>query len=215
MCLRKIGGFRSAMKARTQAANQLHSLVITCPEPLRALLRPRCAVALAKVASRFRPGPLDGPETAAKLALRSLARRYLFLSAEIADLDRELDVLVAEAAPALLEMSGVGTDVAGALLVAAGDNPDRLGSEASFARLCGAAPLPASSGKTSRHRLNRGGGQDREQRTVEDRLGSDAIRREDPVLRGAADQGGAVEEGDHQMPETLRGPGRLPLSGGG
>jgi transposase len=77
--------------------------------------------------------------------------------AEIAELDRELDVLVAKAAPGLVGMMGIGTDVAGALLVAAGDNPDRLGNEAAFARLCGAAPLPASSGKTNRHRLSRSG----------------------------------------------------------
>ena len=76
---------------------------------------------------------------------------------EISSLDEELQILVAQAAPSLVSLSGVGTDVAGALLVAAGDNPGRLRSEASFAALCGAAPIPASSGKTSRHRLSRGG----------------------------------------------------------
>lgn len=100
---------------------------------------------------------MDSPHAASKLALRHLARRHVALGAEIADLDRELDVLVAKAAPGLVGMMGIGTDVAGALLVAAGDNPDRLGKEAAFARLCGAAPLPASSGKTNRHRLSRGG----------------------------------------------------------
>jgi transposase len=148
---------RSALKARTQAANQLHALVITCPESLRSRLHPLAASALAQLVAKFRPGPMDGPEAAAKLALRHIGRRYVFLDAEIASLDGELDVLVAKAAPALLELVGVGTDVAGALLVAAGDNPERLGGEASFARLCGAAPLPASSGKTTRHRLSRGG----------------------------------------------------------
>jgi len=95
---------------------------------------------------------------AVKLALQCLARRHQLLSAELATLDRDLDRLVAAAAPALCALKGVGTDVAGAVLVAAGDNPERLRSEGAFANLCGVAPLPASSGKTSgRHRLNRGG----------------------------------------------------------
>jgi len=83
--------------------------------------------------------------------------RHAALSTEIAEFDRALGQVVSEAAPGLLALPGVGTDVAGAHLVAAGDNPERLSSEAAFARLCGVAPLPASSGRTSRHRLNRGG----------------------------------------------------------
>ncbi len=148
---------RSAMKARTQATNQLQALVLTCPEELRASLRALSLQALVQVAARFRPGPLLDPAAATKLALRHLARRHAALSAEIAQLDRALAQVVSEAAPGLLALPGVGTDVAGALLVAAGDNPERLSSEAAFARLCGVAPLPASSGKTNRHRLNRGG----------------------------------------------------------
>ena len=148
---------RSAMKARTQAANQILALVLTSPEGLRASLRGLSVPSVVRVAARFRPGPLVDPAAATKLALRHLARRHAALSAEIAELDRDLALLVAEAAPALLTLPGVGTDVAGALLVAAGDNPERLSSEAAFARLCGVAPLPASSGKTNRHRLNRGG----------------------------------------------------------
>lgn len=148
---------RSAMKARTQATNQLQALVLTSPEELRASLRGLSLQSLVRVAARFRPGPLVDPTAAAKLALRHLARRHASLRAEIAELDRVLTVVVTQAAPALLALPGVGTDVAGALLVAAGDNPERLSSEAAFARLCGVAPLPASSGKTNRHRLNRGG----------------------------------------------------------
>ena len=148
---------RSALKARTQATNQLLALVLTSPEELRASLRGLSVPSLVRAAARFRPGPLVSPAAATKLALRHLARRYAALSAEIAELDRGLAMVVAEAAPALLALRGVGTDVAGALLVAAGDNPERLSSEAAFARLCGVAPLPASSGKTNRHRLNRGG----------------------------------------------------------
>lgn len=148
---------RSAIKARTQAANQLLALVLTSPEPLRARLRGLSLPRLVKAAARFRLGALDGPESAMKKALRSLARRYLALNQEVAELDRDLDELVRKAAPELLLLRGVGTDVAGALLVAAGDNPERLSSEASFACLCGVAPVPASSGKTNRHRLSRAG----------------------------------------------------------
>ena len=148
---------RSALKARTQATNQLLALVLTSPQELRASLRSMSLPRLVKVAGRFRPGPLLDPAAATKLALRHLARRHASLSAEIAQLDLALAQVVSEAAPGLLALLGVGTDVAGALLVAAGDNPERLSSEAAFARLCGVAPLPASSGKTNRHRLNRGG----------------------------------------------------------
>jgi transposase len=148
---------RSAIKARTQAANQLHDLVVAAPEPVRAQLRGLAIEALVKRAAGFRPGTLSTPVAATKLAMRELARRWLTLDAEIGRLDTELDRLVGQTAPQLTALVGVGTDVAGALLVAAGDNPQRLGSEASFARLCGVAPLEASSGKTVRHRLNRGG----------------------------------------------------------
>ena len=92
-----------------------------------------------------------------KFTLRSLARRIIALETEILDLDRQLRPLVTATAPTLSAIYGVGLDVAATLLVAAGDNPDRLGSAAAFAHLCGAAPIPASSGKTQRHRLNRGG----------------------------------------------------------
>jgi transposase len=148
---------RSAMKARTQAANQLVALVLTAPPEIREVLRGMTVPRLVEVASRFRPGPLVDPSTAVKTALRHLARRHAALSAEIAALDHDLGALVALAAPGLLGINGVGVEVAGALLVTVGGNPERLGSEASFARLCGAAPLPASSGLTTRHRLNRGG----------------------------------------------------------
>ena len=99
-------------------------------------------------------------ETATKFALRSVARRYQRLSEEISELDEQLDRLVAEAAPELLAVEGVGTDTAATLLIAAGDNPERLKNEAAFAHLCGVAPIPASSGKTVRHRLNRHGDRD-------------------------------------------------------
>jgi transposase len=92
--------------------------------------------------------------------MRSVARRHRVLSEEIAELDARIEGLVEEAAPQLVALDGVGPDTAAALLIAAGDNPERLKSEASFAHLCGAAPLPASSGKVVRHRLNPGGNRD-------------------------------------------------------
>jgi transposase len=94
---------------------------------------------------------------ATKLALRSLARRVLELTDEVVDLDQLIEPLVSELAPTLLTLPGVGVKSAGEFLVTAGDNPERLTSEAAFAMLCGASPIPASSGKVSRHRLNRGG----------------------------------------------------------
>ena len=113
--------------------------------------------ALVKRCRSFRPGGLHNPTAAAKYALRSLACRCRQLSKEIQDLKSELERLIQATAPALVEAFGVGPDTAAALLIAAGGNPDRLNSEAAFASLCGVSPVPASSGKTNRHRLNRGG----------------------------------------------------------
>jgi transposase len=110
--------------------------------------------------AHFRPGDPKDLQGATKLAMRSLARRHRRLSEEIAELDEQIARLVSEAVPALAALRGVGTDTAASLLVAVGDNPERLKSEASFARLCGVATVPASSGKTVRQRLNRGGNRD-------------------------------------------------------
>ena len=147
----------TAVKARTQAINALKALVVTAPADLREQLRGRSATMLVREAAALRPGPLDDPTAAAKLALRTLARRHQALRAEITTLDTELDRLTAKAAPRLVALFGIGSDSAGALLVAAGDNPDRLRSDAAFSMLCGSSPIQASSGKTIRHRLNRGG----------------------------------------------------------
>jgi transposase len=149
---------RSAMKARTQAANQLQGLRVTAPEQLRRRLSGLSTKELVSVAARFRlaDDPRDVP-TATRFALRSVARRYEALSREIDELEAHLDRLVGQVAPELVSLPGIGTDNAATLLVVAGDNPQRLRSEASFANLCGVAPIEASSGKVVRHRLNRGG----------------------------------------------------------
>jgi len=148
---------RSAMQARTQAANQLHAVVTTAPEQLRASLGGLTTGELVGRAARLGPGTPSSPTAAAKLTLVTLARRWQRLTEEITELDRHLDQLTATTAPTLIELNGAGTQTAAALLTAAGDNPDRLRCEASFAALCGTSPLDASSGRQQRHRLNRGG----------------------------------------------------------
>ena len=149
---------RSAVQSTTQISNQVKGLIVTAPAELREQLRLLSGHDLIETLAGLRPGSITTPTAAAKMALRVLARRHQHLGDEIATLNVELERLTQEVAPELCALKGVGPDVAGALLVAAGDNPERLRSEASFAHLCGVAPLPASSGKTTgRHRLNRGG----------------------------------------------------------
>ena len=147
----------SARKARTQALNQMRSIIATGPEPIRAELRNLNVYRLLAHAAAYRPGQRLDVASLTKRTLRMLARRARALEAEVAELDTILEQLVAETAPAAVARPGIGTDCASSLLVAAGDNPQRLRNEATFAHLCGAAPLDASSGKHQRHRLNRGG----------------------------------------------------------
>ncbi|MEU7696739.1 IS110 family transposase [Streptomyces sp. NPDC039028] len=149
---------KSAVKARTQTLNQIRALMVTAPSTLRDKLRGLPTGLLIDTLARTRPtGDLADPACAAKTALRRLARRYQALHQEIKEADADLAPLVKRAAPSLVALPGVGTETAGQLLITAGDNPDRLRSEASFAHLCAAAPVPASSGRTNRHRINRGG----------------------------------------------------------
>ena len=147
----------SARKDRVRALNQLRSLVSTAPEELRRELRDLSISRLVNTAAGLRPNQRTDVLNATKLAMRSLGRRVRDIDAELAEIDAVLRPLVAETAPDLVALYGVGPDTAGALVVAAGDNPGRLRSEATFAHLCGASPLDASSGKQLRHRLNRGG----------------------------------------------------------
>jgi transposase len=146
---------RSAVKAKSQAANQLQGLRVTAPEKLRDRLRGLPTKELVAVAARFRSGcdPID-VQAATKLALRSVARRYDALAEEIAGSDMQRDRLVREVAAQLISLPAIGTDHAATLLLVAGDNPERLGSEVSFASLRGVSPIEASSGKVVRHRLN-------------------------------------------------------------
>jgi len=148
----------SAVKARSQATNQLKERLVTGPAALREKLRHLSTPMMIAACARMRPADNIGdPEQATKTALRRLARRYQQLTEEITDADQDLNRLVEQVAPTLLALPGVGPEVAGQILTTAGDNPARITSEAAFAHLCGVAPIPASSGRTRRHRLNRGG----------------------------------------------------------
>jgi transposase len=144
---------RGALKARVAAAEQLHGVLYSALEELRQPLLGLKTKALVSACAAMRPGPLASTTAATKTTLRTLARRWQQLQSELDHLDGQLQTLVAAAAPTLLALPGIGVDTAGQLLVAAGDNPQRLRSEAAFAHLCGAAPIPASSGRTDRHRL--------------------------------------------------------------
>jgi transposase len=149
---------RSGRNVRIKYLNQIRHLGFTAPDELRERLRHVPRDHLARTAASLRASA--GRDTvlyATKLAIATLGRRVLALEADAERLDQELDTLVRRTAPSLLELYGVGVNTAAILLVAAGDNPHRLKSEAAFAHLCGVAPLEASSGKTTRHRLNPGG----------------------------------------------------------
>src|SRR3954452_7546217 len=158
-CIRVLRIARSSARdQRADCMRRLKSLLVTAPEALRAQLRGLSDARLVATCSALRPDrDASNPTTATKVALRTLARRHTELTGELAALDELIHPLVAQANPALLQVHGVGPEVAAQLLITAGDNPHRLHSEAAFAMLTGVAPLPASSGKTNRHRLNRGG----------------------------------------------------------
>ncbi|MHB1010662.1 MAG: IS110 family transposase [Microbacterium sp. 14-71-5] len=158
----------SAVKARTQTFNTLFGVMIGAPSPLRDELVDLTKRTLVNRCLRLRPETDDlhalvGDSArlllaGTKTALRDLARRWKSLDEEVKALDLQIAVLVREAAPALVELHGVGVELAGQFLVTAGDNAERIHSEAAFAKLCGVAPQPASSGRTTgRHRLSRGG----------------------------------------------------------
>jgi transposase len=148
---------QTAVKARTQAINAIKALLVTAPVELREQLDGLPTTRLVRQAAALDPGQVATPTAAYMVAVRGLAARYQHLGAEIQLLTGELDRLTATHAPALRALLGVGPEVAAELLVCAGDNPARLHSEAAFAALCGTSPVEASSGKTRRHRLNRGG----------------------------------------------------------
>jgi transposase len=182
---------RSAIATRADTQRQMKTLIVTAPDAVRDQLRrlPSAKLVATCADAAVEPGRAGEPAVAVVIALRSLARRHQQLTSEITDLDELINPLVAAINPRLLAVKGVGPEVAGQLLVTAGDNPERLRSEAAFAMLCGVAPLPASSGRTHRHRLNRGG--DRQAncalwRIVITRMATDPVTR-DYVARRTKD----------------------------
>ena len=148
----------TAVKARTQAMQTLKAIIVYSPDALREQLDHVAGkMTLLRRLAALRPGPLTSTLASAKASLRAIARRWLLLDAEIKQHDAQLETLTAARAPDLLEAHGMATGTAAEMLLLVGDNPERIHSEAAFAKLCGACPIPASSGKTNRHRLNRGG----------------------------------------------------------
>lgn len=150
---------KTAVQARRIALQIIQTTIVCAPDRLRELLRNMTRMKLIRTMAAWPPDLTGyrGVEEAYKIALKSLARRYVELYDEIADLDDMIEAIVIDLAPELIARNGVGLNSAAQLLLTAGDNPERLRSEASIAALCGISPVPASSGKTTRHRLNRGG----------------------------------------------------------
>ena len=148
---------RSARAGRTQTINQARALVLTGPDDLRERFTGHTPAALVAALASLRPRPGSTVGYATRVALRELGRRAEFLDGQTGRLDELIVPLVTARAPGLLAVYGIGPDTAALLLIAAGDHPERLRSEAAWAHLCAVAPIPASSGKTRRHRLNRGG----------------------------------------------------------
>ena len=203
---------RSARSAKIQTLNQIRHLSFTAPDQLRQRLAGVSRQQLAARAAALRPptvGSADPVITATRTALRILGRRVVALDAEKARIDALLATLVTQTAPQLLTVFGVGIDTAAELLVTAGDNPGRLRSGAAWAHLCGTAPIPASSGKVTRYRLNRGG----------DRQANRALgHRDHPAGQRPAHEGlhgpqagrRPLQARGDQGPQALRCPGGLP-----
>lgn len=150
---------KTAIAARKVALQLIQTTIVCAPDELREVLRQMTRMQLIRTLAAWRPDLSDyrNVVSAYRIALKSLGRRYLELHDEIADLDVMIGAIVNELAPSLVARNSIGPESAAQLLLTAGDNSERLHSEASFAALCGVSPVPASSGKVTRHRLNRGG----------------------------------------------------------
>ena len=148
---------RSAVKARTVAMNQIQHMLITAPTLVREKYRPLTEARLVAALASCRPGTQEPPARMVLTALKALAQRHQYLTTQVDALQEQIRDLARAANPHLMSLRGVGPNTAAQLLITAGGNPDRLHSEASFAALCGTASVPASSGKTRRYRLSRGG----------------------------------------------------------
>jgi transposase len=201
----------SARKARTQALNQMRSLISTAPDNIRNELRHLNVYRLLERAAAYRPGTRRDLTSLTKLTLRMLARRAQTLETEVAELDAILGHLVTETAPQLIARNGIGTDSASALLVAAGDNPDRLRSEATFAHLCGASPLDASSGKNETPPSQPRRRPPSQRRALADRRDPHGVRPSHAPLHRAAHERRPHKERSLPLPQALHRPRGLPM----
>lgn len=148
----------SAVKARSQAMITLKTLIVNAPAELRDKLDQITGpISLVRHIAALRPGKITSPTASAKASMRAIARRWLALHEEISTHEAELEHMVREKAPVLMEAHGISTQTVAEMLILVGDNPERIKSEAALAKMCGVCPIPASSGKTNRMRLNRGG----------------------------------------------------------
>jgi transposase len=147
----------TAGKGRTAAIITLKAMVVSAPAELRETLDGLADKALIDLCAGFRPGRIADTTASAKHTLKALAKRWLALDGEVKGHDAVLEDLTVQASPTLCEGFGIGADTAAEILIVFGDNPGRIRSEGAFAKLCGTAPMPASSGMTNRHRLSRGG----------------------------------------------------------
>ncbi len=171
----------TAVKGRTQAMLTLKAIIVSAPSALRKQLDHLTGkMTLIRHLAALRPGPITSTTASAKASLRAIARRWLALDEEIKSHDSHLKVLTTARAPKLVQAHGMGAGTAAAMLLLVGDNPERIRSEAAFAKLCGACPIPASSGKTTRHRLNRGG--DRQANAALHRVVVTRMRGHQPTL---------------------------------
>jgi transposase len=190
-----------AVKARTACINELQALLITAPAQLREHLAGGKGAKLVQACARLQPDrDLTDPIHSARYALRRLAERWQQLTAEITDLDARLTCLVKQARPDLLQITGVGVETAAQLLSTCGDNPDRLHSEAAFASLCGVSPVPASSGKTIRHRAQPRRRPASQPSPVRDRRLPPGLRRTYPRLPATPHRRRTVQEREHPLP---------------
>jgi transposase len=199
-----------AVKAHTAALNQLRELLVTAPAPLRQHIQAqrRSLQGRVGVCARLRPDldRLANPTHAAKLALRAVAERALELDRQASQLNQQLTRLVGRAAPRTTALLGISTSHVGQLLVTAGQNLDRLRSEAAFAHLCVADPIPASSGKTMQDPpapAQPRRGPRRQHGVAPDRSGSPAPLRPHPRLRHQTAGPGPLQAGDHPLLEAL------------
>ena len=200
----------TAIKARSAAIVTLKTLLVNAPGALREALEPLTDRKLIERCAALRPGEIIDPTASVKHSLRALAARWRTLAAEIGDHDEALDTLTRRAAPTLREMFGIGPDSAAEMMIVAGDNPTRIRSDAAFAKLCGACPIPClERGHEPASALPRRPPPS-QRGALPDRDRPHALAPADHRLRSTSHRRGLVEERHHPLPEALRRPGGLP-----